>query len=131
MTSTVERCHHRWRELLPLFGIETRFLKNQHGPCPLCGGKDRFRFDDRDGTGSYYCNQCGAGTGLLLIRKLKGWDHATACSEVDKIIGTEAQPISAEKPATKDAAAGWRPSANCSPRHASRKRLMCTWRGEV
>ncbi|MGA8757448.1 MAG: toprim domain-containing protein [Stellaceae bacterium] len=105
MTSTVERCHHRWRELLPLFGIETRFLKNQHGPCPLCGGKDRFRFDDRDGTGSYYCNQCGAGTGLLLIRKLKGWDHATACSEVDKIIGTEAQPISAEKPATKDAAA--------------------------
>jgi putative DNA primase/helicase len=104
MTSTVERCRNRWRELLPLFGIETRFLKNQHGPCPLCGGKDRFRFDDRGGTGSYYCNQCGAGTGLLLIRKLKVWDHATACREVDKVIGTETPPISAPKPAIQSEA---------------------------
>jgi putative DNA primase/helicase len=83
---TIERARGRWREILPLFGIETRFLTNKHGPCPHCGGKDRFRFDDRDGTGSYYCNQCGAGTGILLIRKLNGWDHKTACDEVDKII---------------------------------------------
>jgi hypothetical protein len=48
----------------------------------------RFRFDDRDGTGSYYCNQCGPGTGLLMIRKLKDWDHKTACDAVDKIIGS-------------------------------------------
>jgi putative DNA primase/helicase len=85
--STVERARHRWREILPLFGIETRFLTNRHGPCPLCGGKDRFRFDDKDGSGSYYCNQCGAGAGLILIRKLKSWDYATACTEVDQIIG--------------------------------------------
>ena len=96
---TVERTRDRWREILPIFGIDTRFLTNKHGPCPICGGKDRFRFDDRDGTGSYYCNQCGAGTGILLIRKLKGWNHKTACDEVDKIIGignaklpTKAQP---------------------------------------
>jgi putative DNA primase/helicase len=85
--NTVERANGRWREILPQLGIETRFLTNKHGACPLCRGKDRFRFDDRDGTGSYYCNQCGAGTGVLLIRKLKGWDHKTACDEVDKIIG--------------------------------------------
>src|SRR5205823_3312618 len=87
--NTVERARGRWREILPLLGIETRFLQNKHGPCPLCGGKDRFRFDDRDGSGSFYCNQCGPGTGLLLIRKLRGWDHATACREVDRIIGAE------------------------------------------
>jgi putative DNA primase/helicase len=57
--NTVERARGRWREILPIFGIETRYLHNRHGPCPLCGGKDRFRFDDRDGSGSYYCNQCG------------------------------------------------------------------------
>jgi putative DNA primase/helicase len=85
--NTVERACGRWRQILPLFGIETRYLRNEHGPCPLCGGKDRFRFDDRDGSGSYYCNQCGAGTGLLMIRKLKGWDHKTACGAVDEIIG--------------------------------------------
>jgi putative DNA primase/helicase len=87
MSTTVERARHRWREILPQLAIEARFLSNRHGPCPLCGGKDRFRFDDRDGTGSYYCNQCGAGTGLILIRKKNGWDHKTACNEVDKILG--------------------------------------------
>ena len=29
---TVERARHRWREILPQFGIETRFLTNRHGP---------------------------------------------------------------------------------------------------
>jgi len=58
----------------------------------MCGGKDRFRFDDRDGSGSYFCNQCGPGPGLLLIRKLHRWDHATACREVDRIIGTGVGP---------------------------------------
>ncbi len=89
MISTVERARHRWREILPLLGVETRFLSNKHGPCPACGGRDRFRFDDKEGSGSHYCNQCGAGTGLILVRKLKGWDYKTACDEIDKIIGNE------------------------------------------
>jgi putative DNA primase/helicase len=85
--NTIDRARGRWLEILPLFGIETRFLSNRHGPCPLCGGRDRFRFDDREGSGSYYCNQCGPGSGVILIRKLKGWDHKTACDEIDKVIG--------------------------------------------
>ena len=47
---------------------------------------------DRSGTGSYFCNQCGAGPGLLLVRRLHGWDHATACRAVDKIIGRDPLP---------------------------------------
>jgi putative DNA primase/helicase len=85
---TVERARGHWREILPLLGVETRYLTNKHGPCPICGGKDRFRFDDRDGSGSYFCNQCGAGVGLILVRKLNGWDHRTACDAVDKILGS-------------------------------------------
>jgi hypothetical protein len=37
-----------------------------------------------------HCNQCGAGTGLILIRKLHGWDHKTAWDEVDKIMSNGA-----------------------------------------
>jgi putative DNA primase/helicase len=85
---TVDRARGCWRDILGRLGIDQRFLVNKHGPCPLCGGKDRFRWDDRDGTGSYYCNGCGPGPGLLLLRKLHGWDYPTACREVDKIIGT-------------------------------------------
>jgi putative DNA primase/helicase len=90
---TITRARGRWKEILPRFGIDPKFLTNRHGPCPLCRGKDRFRFDDRDGSGSYFCNQCGAGVGIILLRKLKGWDHATACNEIDKIIGTDARPV--------------------------------------
>jgi len=84
--NTIERATGRWREILPQLGIDTRFLQNRHGPCPLCGGKDRFRFDDRDGSGSYFCNQCGAGSGIILVRKRNGWDHKTACGRIDEII---------------------------------------------
>lgn len=101
MGDTVERARGRWRDILPRLGIETRFLTNRHGPCPLCGGKDRYRFDDKDGTGSYYCGQCGAGVGMILLRKLHGWDHRTACDEVDKIIGN-AGPLPAPPPAADD-----------------------------
>jgi putative DNA primase/helicase len=85
--NTIERARGRWREILLHVGIASRFLSNKHGPCPLCGGKDRFRFDDRDGSGSYFCNQCGPGAGILLVRKALKCDHGTACRKVDEIIG--------------------------------------------
>src|SRR5215469_1616674 len=96
--NTIERARYRWREILPRLGIDTRFLTNKHGPCPLCGGKDRYRFDDKNGDGTYFCSQCGAGAGLILLRKKNGWDHATACRAVDKLIGSAAPPKAAPKP---------------------------------
>ena len=90
--NTVERARGCWREILPRFGIAPRFLVNRHGPCPLCGGKDRYRFDDRDGSGSYYCNQCGAGSGITLLCKLKDWSFADACREIDALFGTDWTP---------------------------------------
>ena len=32
----------RWKEILSALGVDPATLKNQHGPCPGCGGKDRF-----------------------------------------------------------------------------------------
>ena len=87
---TEKRARNRWREILPQLGIDTRFLKNEHGPCPLCGGTDRYRFDDLNGTGSYYCNQCGSGrSGIILLSKLHNWSYAEACAAVDKTLGDD------------------------------------------
>jgi hypothetical protein len=36
---TVERARGRWREILPRFGVETRFLQNRHGPCRFAVGE--------------------------------------------------------------------------------------------
>jgi len=89
---TMERARGRWKEILPQLGIDRSYLVNRHGPCPLCGGKDRFRFDDKNGDGTCYCNQCGPGTGITLVCKLKSIDFATACREIDAIIGS-AEPL--------------------------------------
>src|SRR3981189_2194330 len=90
--NTIGRARHRWAEILPQLGVDIRFLTNRHGPCPICGGRDRFRFDDKDGSGSYYCHQCGAGSGVILVRKKHEGDFKTACDEIDKIIGHDASP---------------------------------------
>lgn len=101
MISTVERARGRWREILQRLGVEERFLTKRQGPCPMCAGKTRFRFDDKD-EGWFYCNICGPGPGIVLLRKLNGWDHATACREVDRIIGNEVQPPTREKHSRPD-----------------------------
>ena len=88
--NTIVRARGRWQQILPKLGVDPRYLVNRHGPCPLCGGRDRFRFDDKDGSGSYFCGQCGAGAGLILLQKLNGWDFKTAADEVDKVLGDTA-----------------------------------------
>src|SRR5260370_38280875 len=47
---------HRWVDILTALGVPTKFLNRRHGPCPMCGGKDRFRFIDTDGKGTFFCN---------------------------------------------------------------------------
>jgi putative DNA primase/helicase len=99
MMNTLSRAHRRWaKDILPKF-VDRKFLTNRHGPCPLCGGKDRYRFDDKWGEGNYYCAQCGPGTGFIMLRKLKGWHDAKIFSEVDAIIGmgdVAPQPMSSK-----------------------------------
>ncbi|HEH9425762.1 TPA: hypothetical protein SIA32_000942 [Aeromonas sobria] len=61
----------QWYGALESAGI-TLPKGRHHGPCPLCGGRDRFRFDDKDGRGTWICNQCGAGDGLTLFARSSG-----------------------------------------------------------
>ncbi|MFM5096154.1 primase-helicase zinc-binding domain-containing protein [Aeromonas rivipollensis] len=61
----------QWREILTANGIKLPEPKRRSG-CPVCGGKDRFRFDDQEGRGTFICNQCGAGDGLSLYQKATG-----------------------------------------------------------
>lgn len=45
----------------PVWNLSTRPVAQvpagvRHGPCPICGGKDRFRVDNKDDDGTWYCN---------------------------------------------------------------------------
>jgi len=77
---------HKWHEILPRFDIAPDFLRNRHGPCPLCGGTDRFRFDNKDGYGSYFCAACGSGEGFTLIMKKHKTDYHSAAKAVEDAI---------------------------------------------
>lgn len=62
-----------WRQTLENYGCHLPSGRH-HGPCPVCGGKDRFRFDDKEGRGSWFCSQCDpqSGGGLLLLSRFLG-----------------------------------------------------------
>lgn len=67
-SSVREAASGRWGSILRALGVQEQFLDRRHGPCPACGGRDRFRFDDKNGSGSFYCSHCGAGDGFTLIQ---------------------------------------------------------------
>jgi putative DNA primase/helicase len=92
-----EAARGRWRGILSQFGVSQRHLSGKHGPCPMCGGVDRFRFDDRGGRGTFFCNACGAGSGLDLVMRLRGVDFGEAVKLVRPLVGLAApeQPIKA------------------------------------
>lgn len=78
---------HKWRGLLLNFGLTERQLSGKHCPCPICGGSDRFRFDDKDGRGTWICSHCGAGDGIKLLMAFKGWDFRGAAKEIEQVAG--------------------------------------------
>ncbi|MCE6959995.1 toprim domain-containing protein [Cereibacter sphaeroides] len=95
-----EAAQGRWRGILSTYGLTQQNLSGRQGPCPICGGKDRFRFDDKGGRGTWFCNQCGAGSGLDMVMKLRGWDFRTAVDQVRPLVGVAAaEPI---KPGMSD-----------------------------
>ncbi len=64
-TPTFEEVHRRhngnWRAVLASHGIDEKLLDGRHNPCPGCGGTNRFRFDDKEGRGTWICSQGGKG----------------------------------------------------------------------
>lgn len=84
---TSEAVIGKWPGVLVNLGVDEQHLSGKHGPCPICGGNDRFRFDDREGKGTWICNQCGAGTGFKLLEMLHGWDFREAAKRIDEIVG--------------------------------------------
>ena len=67
----------------------------------MCGGKDRFRFDNKDGRGTYYCAKCGAGDGVQLAMGITGLSFRDVAREIERIAGT-VQPTAARSERTDE-----------------------------
>ena len=89
---------NRWPEILGRLGIDTDLLNGRHSPCPMCGGKDRFRFTNHGGDGKYVCNQCGNGSGWDLAAEITGMSKADVAAEIKEMVGD----IKPSKPVESD-----------------------------
>lgn len=84
-----EQAKGKWPGILQALGVSRDFLTGKHGPCPICkDGKDRFRFDNKDGRGTFYCSQCGAGDGIEFVKRVLGVEFKEAAREIEKHLGT-------------------------------------------
>jgi putative DNA primase/helicase len=82
-----DRTLGRWRGILTSLGVPARALTNRHGPCPVCGGKDRVRFDDQGGRGTWICSRCGAGDGIELVKRLLNIEFREAAKLIEQQVG--------------------------------------------
>ncbi|EHN4415845.1 toprim domain-containing protein [Salmonella enterica] len=100
VTETVKQACGHWPRILPALGVKV--IKNRHQSCPVCGGSDRFRFDDKEGRGAWFCNQCGAGDGLKLVEKVFGVTPSEAAGKVNAVTGN-LSPVAPEVIAVAEA----------------------------
>lgn len=102
MSDVFDVARGRWVGLLGQWLTE-RTARGKHGPCPTCGGKDRFRLHDKHGRGDSWCNNCGPRSGPDLVMDLMGLDFAEACQWVEGQVGRVRKVVEpAQKKSTED-----------------------------
>lgn len=70
----------RWPEILQSAGVsDTFFNPRRNGPCPFCGGTDRYRWSDKN-AGAWLCRKCPESdgrwcSGFEMLMKHMGFTH--------------------------------------------------------
>ena len=132
MNKVTDLALNRWSSILAdLAGLSSEQLTDKHQPCPLCGGEDRYRYDDKDGTGSWYCNQCGGrdqrgggGTGMDLLMRRNNWEFKEAAKRIESYLGIVKQR---PEPPTQGAESSWRYSENFIVARFPGKKIRPLW----
>jgi putative DNA primase/helicase len=83
--TTKQAARGKWDGILTQL-IGEHAVTRRHGACPICGGKDRYRYDNKRNDGDWFCNVCGVGDGFRLLQESLSIDFATAARRVDEIV---------------------------------------------
>jgi len=105
------------------------------GPCPFCGGHDRFRVWPGQGSGRYWCRQCNkGGDAIQYLRDKRGLSFKAACEVLGREPGRRSSGPRPARPA-------WTPREATAPPtvwHAAARFFLdgavsCLWsdRGEA
>ncbi|TCK33423.1 putative DNA primase/helicase [Paraburkholderia sp. BL8N3] len=96
----------QWISLLMSYGVPADRLTGDACACPVCGGDDRFTYDNKRGRGDWVCRQCNygkpmAGDGLQLITRLNRMGLYRLMRELDGGPAPRATPVAVEAKAPK------------------------------
>jgi putative DNA primase/helicase len=77
-----------WARVLTRLGVPEDCVQlRRQQPCPVCGGSDRYVYDDRRGRGDFFCRKCGPGDGFALLMKLNKWTFMETRKRVIEVAG--------------------------------------------
>lgn len=98
------------------------------GPCPGCGGDDRFHVwpEENSGEGSYWCRQCGkGGDAIQFLRDFEGLSFREACERLGRSV-PDSKDLARPRPPKK---AAWEAKAYESPEALWREKAgkFCGW----
>lgn len=91
--TTKQAARGKWDAIITHF-LGPKAVSRKHTSCPICGGSDRYRYDNKRNDGDWICNHCGAGDGFKLLMGALGSGFAETAKSVDSIVGNiEAEPF--------------------------------------
>ncbi len=97
--TTKQAARGKWDGIIAQL-IGEQAISRRHTSCPICGGTDRYRYDNKRNDGDWFCNVCGPGDGFKLLQGALGLDFAACANKVDALVNNiEARPF---KPLTKN-----------------------------
>lgn len=119
ITDIKNRARGLWGDIIfPQLGVDIPG-KGKLGPCPVCGGNDRFHYIDDHDDGNWHCRHCDKeyGDGLDLVSRALKITNTEAAKRVGEIIGADTR--SPDKPARKEASDGQKPAPDIAAKVAA------------
>jgi putative DNA primase/helicase len=110
----VDRCKGKWKDIYRRLGVlDGKALEGRDAPCPLCGGKDRFRVTYKDdGAALFYCHGCGEkGGGVALVMLVTGSRFPAAAKLIEGVVGKSsvgADTVGVNTDSPRDPLKSWR-----------------------
>lgn len=111
--------------ILTFAGLDSAYLRRVGGPCPICGGRDRYRWKPVHEIG--FCNKCRALSVIDIIKAIVPTDFRGACDIIRRWAGkTDAKPLPRQSAPTKSA---WEMSHEDSER--LKEKYQKLWRAGI